>query len=96
MEKKEIIYGRNPVLEYLKSAGTGKGIELYISEKAHGKIINTITGEAKRKNIQVIYKDKKFFSDFSSSSKHQGVLLKIPREQLKTTEKDLLKTGTSL
>ncbi len=94
MEKKEIVYGRNPVFEYLKSAQSNIGIELYISEKAHGKIIDSIAARAKSKDIKIVYKGKDFFSEFSSSSKHQRVLLKFPQNRIKT-EKDLLKSAQS-
>lgn len=75
MDKKEIIYGRNPVLEYIRNAASGKNLELFINRNAHGKIIQTILGEAKRKGIKISYSEKKFFSTLGSSSVHQGVVL---------------------
>ncbi len=47
MEKKEII-GRNPVLEYLRTCEPGQDAELFISNTAHGKIIDVIADEARR------------------------------------------------
>ena len=78
MEKKEIIYGRNPVLEYIKQLSDPAGVELFISNSAHGKIIETIAGESKRKKITVQFCGKDQLSRYHSSSKHQGVVLLIP------------------
>ncbi|MCU0822368.1 MAG: hypothetical protein MUC95_07845, partial [Spirochaetes bacterium] len=75
MEKKEVIYGRNPVLEYLKQIADPAGTELYISGTAHGKIIETIVGEAKRKRVQFQRCDRDFLYKYHSSSNHQGVVL---------------------
>ncbi len=75
MDKKEIIYGRNPVLEYIRSAVSGKNLELFINRNAHGKIIRTIVSEAKNRGIKISYPEKKFFSEIGSSSVHQGVAL---------------------
>jgi 23S rRNA (guanosine2251-2'-O)-methyltransferase len=75
VDKKEIIYGRNPVLEYIRSAVSGKNLELFVNRNAHGKIIQTILGEAKRKGVRISYPEKKFFSNLGSSSVHQGVAL---------------------
>ena len=60
MEDKELIFGRNPVLEYLRGAEPGAPYELYISDSAHGKIIDMITGEARAKKIPVRYRTRTF------------------------------------
>ena len=78
MEKKEIIIGRNPVIEYLNSLEDGTGIELHLSSTAHGKIIAEIQGICRRKKVKIISEDKTFFKELSSSSTHQGVALHIP------------------
>jgi 23S rRNA (guanosine2251-2'-O)-methyltransferase len=78
VEDKELIFGRNPVLEYLRTAEQGSPYELYISDGAHGKIIDMIAGEARAKKIPMRYQDKEFFSRLGASSHHQGVALKIP------------------
>jgi 23S rRNA (guanosine2251-2'-O)-methyltransferase len=75
VDKKEIIYGRNPVLEYIRSAESGKNLELFVNRNARGKIIKTILHEAKGKEIRISYPEKSFFSDLGSSSVHQGVAL---------------------
>lgn len=79
MEKKEIIYGRNPVLEYLKRVKDPAGVELFISKNAHGKIIDSIINESKKKGVPFEHCDKEFLSRYHSSSKHQGVVMLIPR-----------------
>ncbi len=70
-----MIYGRNPVLEYIRSSASGKNLELFINKNAHGKIITTILQEAKRKGIRISYPGKKFFTDLGSSTVHQGIAL---------------------
>lgn len=87
MEKKEIIIGRNPVLEYLNATKSGSGIELHVSASAHGKIISDITGAAKGKGVKITLEYKDYFKQFSSASRHQGVALMIPR---KTGGKDTM------
>jgi len=87
MEKKELILGRNPVMEYLRSGSNSTC--LYISEKAHGKIIDQIEGHAKAKKIHIERKPKDFFTKLASSSTHQGVALEI-REKKKTGTGDLI------
>jgi 23S rRNA (guanosine2251-2'-O)-methyltransferase len=84
MEDKELIFGRNPVLEYIRRAEAGSSYELYVSESAHGKIMDIITGEARARKIPVRSQDRDFFARLGPSSHHQGVALKVPssaREQ---------------
>jgi 23S rRNA (guanosine2251-2'-O)-methyltransferase len=77
VEDKKLIFGRNPVLEYLHGAETGSRMELFITNNAHGKIINAIIDEAEAKKITVRHMDKNFFAQIGSSSRHQGVVLKL-------------------
>jgi 23S rRNA (guanosine2251-2'-O)-methyltransferase len=88
MEKKEVIYGRNPVLEYLKQIDDSAGTELYISDSAHGKIIDIIISEAKKRNIQFQFCNRDFLFKYHSSSKHQGVVLiaSLKRDNLSDDE----------
>jgi len=78
VEDKEIIFGRNPVFEYLKSSAHQEGAEVYIADHAHGKIIDEIRAEAGRKKIPLVTRDKNFFHSLGPSSRHQGVAMKIP------------------
>ena len=75
---KEIIIGRNPVLEYLKvKDGSNSSANLFVSDSAHGKIIDTIVNNAKQKGVKINHKPKEYFKNIGSSSKHQGVLLEV-------------------
>ena len=78
MEKKELIYGRNPVYEHLRS-GVSPESRVYISDSAHGKIIDRITDAARAAGIPVEKKPKPFFRNIDSSSRHQGVVLETSR-----------------
>ncbi len=91
MEKKEIVSGRNPVIEYLSGITDGSGIELHLSSTAHGKIIAEIQRLCKSKRVRVILEDKAFFDKLSSSSTHQGVVLHIPVRKNETDPAELLK-----
>lgn len=77
MEKKEIVYGRNTVLEYLSRIKDSGSAILYISDSAHGKIINTIINNAKTKRVKIEFCGKEYLSKFESSSRHQGVILEL-------------------
>ncbi len=88
MENKDLIYGRNPVLEYIKSSENGNGMELYISDSAHGPAIDSIKKEASKKSIRIRIVKKDFFSDMDHLS-NQGVALKY-RNERKTSDPDLL------
>ncbi len=93
MENKEIISGRNPVVEYLRALKGGvSGSELFVSSSAHGKIIIQIVELARSKGIKVSMKDREFFRKHSSSQSNQGVMLLAP-VQMKgdSLEKELLK-----
>ena len=70
MEKKEIILGRNPVLEYLRSPRPGGRARLYVARKAHGKIVDVIIQEARGRGIPVEYRDRDFFREYPEDN-HQ-------------------------
>lgn len=78
MEKKEVVTGRKPVMEYLKSVPSAEGMSVHISEGAHGKIIDEITALCRKRGVRVSTEGKSFFSGFSSAV-HQGVVLIMPR-----------------
>ncbi len=77
MEDKELIFGRNPVLEYLRAAGTEPHAELFVALTAHGKIIDEIVSAAQAKRIKISRMDRDFFAHLGASSRHQGVALKL-------------------
>lgn len=87
MENKEIITGRNPVIEYLRGIKPGAPARLIIAASAHGKIIATIRSLAKEKKIPVTEQEKKNFSRFGPSSTHQGVVLEIEGRKKTTADK---------
>lgn len=91
MENKEIIFGRNPVLEYLKNLSNSKGVLLLISEKAHGKIIDTIKNAAKSKGVNIELCEKQKLFSFHDSSNHQGVILLLPASNQSENKKIVLK-----
>jgi 23S rRNA (guanosine2251-2'-O)-methyltransferase len=78
VENKEIIYGRNSVLEYLRQIKTGDAF-LHVSNSAHGKIIDTIVSTAKGKRVKIDFCEKEVLFKFEPSSKHQGVVLELAR-----------------
>jgi len=77
LENQEIIYGRNPVYEYLRNAAHGDVEELLVSDHSHGKIIDEILALARDNKIPVSCKDRGFFQRIAPSSQHQGIALKI-------------------
>jgi 23S rRNA (guanosine2251-2'-O)-methyltransferase len=77
VEAEELIFGRNPVLEYLRGAGHGSVAELFVAENAHGKIIDEILRTARGKSILPHYKDKDFFTNIGPSARHQGVAIRL-------------------
>jgi len=77
VEDKELIFGRNPVLEYLRASKSAPNAELYVATTAHGRIIDEIVTAAKEKKITVSARDRDFFARLGPSSRHQGVALRL-------------------
>jgi 23S rRNA (guanosine2251-2'-O)-methyltransferase len=93
VEKREIISGRRAVLEYLTSLDSAEGVSLYISKTSHGKIIDTISEEARKRGITGERCDRGFLSRFDRSAKHQGVVLLAPRQRAERPRDFLKHTG---
>ncbi len=89
METKAII-GRNPVLEYLRALEERHGGELFVSKSAHGKIIDIIVREAKQRGVKITYCDRDLLSKVDSSSRHQGVMLRLAASIRLPREEDFL------
>jgi 23S rRNA (guanosine2251-2'-O)-methyltransferase len=89
VETKEII-GRNPVLEYLRALEERHGGELFISKSAHGKIIDVIVREAKQRGVRISYCEKDVLAKVDSSSRHQGVMLRLAARTRLPREEDFL------
>ena len=71
----DLIFGRNPVLEALR---TGRPIDrLYILDGAKEGPILTIKREAKAKDLPVRFVEKKFLDSMTENGAHQGVAAKI-------------------
>jgi 23S rRNA (guanosine2251-2'-O)-methyltransferase len=77
MEKENIILGRNPVFEYITELQNSSGCTLYIAENSHGKIVDKIIFEAKKRSIPIRKENKSFFTSLESSSVHQGIALRL-------------------
>ncbi len=89
MENKIIVFGRNPVYEYLRSITENDKAVLYISESAHGKIIDTIRRQAGEKHVKIEYRAREQLSEFEPSSKHQGVVLLLTQQSATNLRKDI-------
>lgn len=87
------IYGRNPVLEYLRSLKQGSSARLFVAKTAHGKIIQIILSEARRAGIEPERVEKSFFEKLVSSSMHQGVLLQLPHTIDVVSDDSILNTA---
>lgn len=91
MDKKTVISGRKPVLEYLQSMQPGAGALLHVAQNAHGKIIDIILKEAVKKSVPVEKTGRQWFDSHFSGATHQGVALEIQKDrQPGITEESLL------
>ena len=94
MEEKEIIFGRNPVLEYLKSGSDIRGT-LFVSDSAHGKIIDVIMNAARQRKVKVELSPKEKLSEMKEGSSHQGVILVIESGRAALDEGEIIKRAVS-
>ena len=92
MEKKNIIFGRNPVFEYITELQNSSGCVLYIAEGSHGKIVDKILFEAKKYGIPVRKETKSFFASLGSSSVHQGIALRLGAKSSINSEHNAIET----
>lgn len=90
MEEKEVIYGRNPVLEYLKS-GSDIRATLFLSDSAHGKIIDVIKDAARSRKVAVELCSKEKLATMHEGASHQGVILVIEAGKAALDENELVK-----
>ncbi|HQE25945.1 MAG TPA: RNA methyltransferase, partial [Candidatus Atribacteria bacterium] len=75
MMKEELIYGRQPVREALRSEKR-KAEMLFVMEGAQGKIIEEIKQLSQRRKIPWEVKDKVFLEELvGKGANHQGVVL---------------------
>jgi len=93
--KSEIIYGRQPVREALKSEGR-KVERLFLMEGAQGKIIEEIKQLSQKRKIPWETKDKSFLENLAGKNvNHQGVVLLAQPRPLPTWQEILDKNKTS-
>ena len=90
MEKKNIVFGRNPVFEYITELKDSSGCTLYIAENSHGKIVDKIISEAKRRGVPIKKESKSFFASLGSSSVHQGIALRLSSKSSPITDLDAI------
>lgn len=87
METKGIIYGRNPVREYLRA---GKGATyLQVGDSARGGPLDEIIEEAKSLGVKVSVVPMKTLDDLLPGIRHQGVVLQMGRV-LEEGEKEIV------
>lgn len=92
MDKEDVLlYGRNTVIELLKS--DSRTIEkLIISNGEKKGSIIKIEGLAKEKNIKIKYKDKIYLDEISNGENHQGVIAYTSPYKYKSIE-DIFKSA---
>jgi 23S rRNA (guanosine2251-2'-O)-methyltransferase len=95
MEEKNIVTGRNPVLEYLRSAARSF-TALAVSETAHGKIIDAIISAAAMQKVKTTREGREFFKAFGPSSAHQGVVLFLGAQTAAVRQSEKTLTETAL
>jgi 23S rRNA (guanosine2251-2'-O)-methyltransferase len=90
VEKREIILGRKPVLEYIRTLKSAAGVELYLSKTSHGKIIDTIRREAEKRGITCTLCSREFLSRYEPSSRNQGVVLTAPHRKADLSDSEFI------
>ncbi len=91
MPNKDIIFGRNPVMEILKSESRTVD-RLYAAKGDNKGSINKILGIAKDKGIRVEYEDRKRLDEISGGENHQGVIAYVSPYSYKEID-DIFKTA---
>ncbi|MCC5895451.1 MAG: 23S rRNA (guanosine(2251)-2'-O)-methyltransferase RlmB [Alkalibacterium sp.] len=72
-ESDEMVYGRNPVMETLKS--TRDVNKLFVQDGLSGDKINSVLKEAKKRKVQLSFVPKTKLDNLSDGGNHQGVVL---------------------
>lgn len=87
--KTNIIFGRQPVFEALKSGIPVKEVILQIG--AHGDAIDEIINVCKRKKIRVRTMDARYFSDMiGGKNNHQGAMVLLDQKEFQYVEMDVI------
>lgn len=85
MENELIIYGRNSVLEAIKSEHSIDRIIIQDQENQHNTV-NKIVAEARNRNLVVQFKAKDQMNQLVESDKHQGVIAYLAAYDYATVE----------
>ena len=73
VESEEMVYGRNPVLETLKSDRDVN--KLFVQDGLEGGKISSILSEAKKRKVQLSFMPKSKLDTLSDGGNHQGLVL---------------------
>lgn len=90
-----MIFGRQPVLEYLRSGQLSSGTVLTLSKNSSGSVIEDIKNEAQKSGIKIIYKHRSDMDKIAPNKNHQGVMLKTANRRKAADEKDLIEEAVS-
>lgn len=72
-ESDEMVYGRNPVMETLKSSRDVN--KLFVQDGLSGDKINAVVSEAKKRKVQLSFVPKSKLDTLSDGGSHQGLVL---------------------
>lgn len=72
-ESDEMVYGRNPVMETLKSKRDVN--KLFVQDGLAGDKVNAVVSEAKKRKVQLSFVPKTKLDNLSDGGNHQGVVL---------------------
>ncbi|PRY82361.1 23S rRNA (guanosine2251-2'-O)-methyltransferase [Alkalibacterium olivapovliticus] len=72
-ESDEMVYGRNPVIETLRSKRDVN--KLFVQDGLSGDKINSVLKEAKKRKVQLSFVPKTKLDNLSDGGNHQGVVL---------------------
>jgi len=69
----DFVYGINPVYELLR-AGNRTAKKIFLAKGKVSKKVEEILAIAKKKGVEIQWKDKRELENFSSSANHQGIV----------------------
>lgn len=90
-----MIFGRQPVLEYLSSGKLSADTVLTVSKNAEGKAVNEIIEKAKSQKIKTIRKHRSDMDKIAPGKNHQGVMLRVSSVKQATDYKDLIENAVN-
>lgn len=91
-DNEDIIYGKNAVLEAIRSSNKVDKVLLYEGKKEGA--VNTILREAKKNKIIVEYTNKAFLNSICEEKKHQGIIAYVSPYEYATVD-DILANASS-